>query len=132
MLGSRTKAKQQEKTAPSGGAQTENSCVIAAGTIIEGIITTTEGLRMDGEIKGEVRVGKNLVMGKQSKVEGNVTSKDAYVAGKIEGTIIADGNLNLRETASVDGKIQARQLTVEQGASYNGECHIGDQHFKNK
>ena len=45
-------------TAPESGA----TCVIAKGTVIEGKISTTENIRIDGTIKGIVRCEKKLVM----------------------------------------------------------------------
>jgi len=106
------------------------TCVIAAGTVIEGSFTTPEDIRLDGHIKGDVRTIKRLVMGETGKIDGTVVcAGESFVRGRIEGELKVDGTLHLHETAYVHGKIIAKELVVEKGASYNGECLVGDQHF---
>lgn len=105
------------------------SCVIAKGTIIEGKFRTTEGLRLDGTIIGEVDSQK-IVMGESGKIEGIVTCKESAIKGTIEGQLSVNGLLHLLSTALIKGRIKAKKMVVDEGASYNGECLIGEQHFK--
>ena len=107
------------------------SCVVAKGTAIEGKFNTPEDLRVDGKVNGEVKCKKKFVMGMSGTVIGNVFCKEAYIEGKIEGELTVYGRLHLNESAYVSGKIMAKKLIVDEGASYDGECLIGEKHFKN-
>jgi cytoskeletal protein CcmA (bactofilin family) len=108
----------------------QSSCVISKGTIIEGKFKTTENIRLDGAIIGEVQSEKKIVMGETGRIEGVVHCSESAIKGKIDGEITVNGLLHLLSTAYIKGKIRAKKMIVDEGASYNGECLIGDQHFK--
>ena len=125
------KGKQEMQKQTNSGSQnpTSNSCVISQGTYIEGKFRTTEDLRLDGTIVGEVKSEKRLVMGKSGKIEGTVFCNESSIKGRIEGTLNVKGLLHLLSTAFIKGKIKAKKMVVDEGAAYNGECLIGEQHF---
>jgi cytoskeletal protein CcmA (bactofilin family) len=131
-----TKSKQNQKTKKlesisNGNTNGEGTtCIIASGTRIEGKFSTTEDIRLDGIIVGEVNCEKRVVMGETGKVEGNVLTVDSSVRGKVKGEIKVSGTLHLHETAKIDGAIIARKMIVDSGASYSGDCRVGDHHFK--
>jgi len=108
----------------------ENCNHLAPGTHIEGKFTTTEDLRLDGRITGEIHCSKKLVMGEHGHVNGDIVCEDSSIKGKIIGTLKVKGLLHLLETARLEGKIMAKKMVVDEGASYSGECLIGDQHVK--
>ena len=114
----------------SNGAPTGSTCVIAAGTKIEGKITCTEDVRLDGTVVGEMSCDKKLVMGSTGNVDGQIKTVDSAIHGKVKGEIKSSGTLHLHESANIDGVIVARKMQVDSGASYSGECKVGDQHFK--
>ena len=128
------KGKQETQKQTNSGMPTTSSasCVISAGTYIEGTFKSTEDVRLDGTIVGEVKSDKRLVMGKSGKIEGNVFCNESSIKGKIEGMISVNGLLHLLNTAFIKGKIKAKKMVVDEGASYNGECLIGEQHFNKK
>ena len=134
MFGSKPKQKQKtiktETTSSSNGSSQGLTCIIASGTRIEGKFTTNEDIRLDGTIVGEVICKKRVVMGKTGKVDGNVETVDSAVRGNVIGEIKVSGTLHLHETAKIDGTIIARKMIVDSGASYSGDCRVGDQHFK--
>ncbi len=109
----------------SGIPEAESTCVIAAGTIIEGNFACSESVRVDGAIIGEVRCEKMLVVGESGKVEGNIFAHDAAIKGGIDGTLTIKGSLILHSTARITGNIKALQLEVEEGAVFNGETTVG-------
>ena len=98
---------------------------MASGTRVEGKFHSTENVRLDGFIKGEVKCSQRLVMGETGKVEGNIRTKDAIIMGTIEGEIHAEGTLHLKGTALIRGTINAKFMMVDEGARYVGECRIG-------
>jgi cytoskeletal protein CcmA (bactofilin family) len=124
-----------EKKAPNGVSTSNGSvapaspegatCIIAKGTIIEGKITTSENIRIDGTIKGEVRCEKRLVMDQGGLIEGNVFAGESTIKGRVVGTVSVTNTLHLLESSFIKGDIKAKKLHVEEGAKYDGKCLIG-------
>ena len=108
----------------------KNSNVIASGTVIEGTIKANQDVRLDGTVIGDAHFSKKLVMGETGRVEGTVRCNESIIKGKIDGEISVNGLLHLLKTAFIKGKIMAKKMVVDEGASYSGECLIGDHHFK--
>ena len=104
--------------------------VIAQGTKIEGTFRTTEDLRVDGQIIGDVHCNNRFVMGETGLIDGTVECKESTIKGTIEGSISVKGLLHLLSSAVIKGKIIAKKMIVDEGAAYNGECLIGEQNFK--
>jgi len=130
MFGTKTKPKiETNKVGNSTSPDSGSSCVIASGTFIEGKISSTEDIRIDGTVVGHVQCDKRFVMGETGKVEGEVKCKESAIKGKIEGTISVKGLLHLLGTAMIKGKIMAKKMIVDEGAAYNGECLIGEENL---
>lgn len=131
MFKSKVKAVTGNKTMPpivEGPNQVCNN--IAPGTHIEGKFITSEDLRLDGKITGEILCYKKLVMGENGHMNGDVVCEDSSIRGKIMGTLKVKGLLHLLATARLEGKIMAKKMVVDEGASYSGECLIGEKHVK--
>ncbi len=103
---------------------------IAPGTHIEGKFITSEDLRLDGRITGDILCHKKLVMGEHGHMNGDVVCEDSTIRGKIMGTLKVKGLLHLLSTARLEGKIMAKKMIVDEGASYSGECLIGEKHVQ--
>ncbi|MBK8557681.1 MAG: polymer-forming cytoskeletal protein [Lewinellaceae bacterium] len=128
MFASATKDKKSNSVTLPGAADKEGAqtTVIAKGTVIEGKFMCSENVRLDGVIKGEVKVDKRLVMGEGSAVQGNIQARDAAIKGTVKGDLVIEEALHLMETAVIEGNITARTMIVEEGARYNGACKIGN------
>lgn len=114
------------------GNEKSTTCIVSKGTKIEGKFSSTENVRLDGMIVGEVNCDSRLVMGETGKVDGKVKTKDADIRGRVEGEIIVFGSLQLRSTAIIQGNITATSMSVEEGAKWTGECKVGEAATKAK
>lgn len=101
------------------------TCIIAKGTVITGKVITTENIRIDGIIKGELRCDKKVVMDAGGLVEGNIYAGESTIKGKVEGTVTVNNTLHLLDSSFIKGDIKAKKLHVEEGARYDGQCKIG-------
>ena len=125
MLGSRNKTKPAANNGAVNAANNAATCVIAKGTGIEGKFNATEDVRLDGSIKGDFKCDKRLVMGTTGVIKGTLIANDAIIMGTVEGEIKVKDTLVLKNTAVIQGNIFAKSMSVEEGAKYNGECHVG-------
>jgi cytoskeletal protein CcmA (bactofilin family) len=100
--------------------------VIVEGSKVIGDMVTESNLRVDGEVKGNVTVAAKIVIGKNGRIEGNLTCGSADIEGKIDGMITVDGLLSLRATAQIQGEITTSKLQVEEGANFSGNCKMSN------
>ncbi len=98
--------------------------IIQHGTSIEGTVNCEGDLRLDGSIKGDVKITGRLVMGHDAAITGDIICEDADVAGKIFGNINVKETLTLKKQSRLTGDIATKKLIVENGAEFNGKCNM--------
>lgn len=98
--------------------------LIGAGTVIEGSIQFTGGLRIDGHVKGNVNAGgeqsATLVVSEQARVDGEIHVSHVVINGTVNGPIYANDFLELQNKAKVTGDIHYKTLEMHLGASVQG------------
>lgn len=98
--------------------------LIGEGTVIHGELRFTEGLRIDGEVQGDVvaaGASSIVVISEKARIVGKVCASHIIVNGRIEGPIECDQFLELQPKASIAGDIRYEVLEMHQGATIDGE-----------
>ncbi|MBO9677187.1 MAG: polymer-forming cytoskeletal protein [Acidovorax sp.] len=99
--------------------------LIAHGSRIEGQLLFTEGLRIDGEVQGDVRATTEqpslLVVSESARVEGAVHADHVIVNGTVHGPIHAGELLELQPKARIVGDVVYKALEMHQGAIISGQ-----------
>ena len=98
---------------------------IVEGAVFEGSIQSPVDIRVDGIIKGNVRIQGKLVVGPTGSVEGEVVAAEASIAGKLRGSLEVKGLTTLAQTAQVQAELYTGQISIEAGAQFSGNCHMG-------
>jgi len=98
--------------------------VIGKGAKIEGKIKISGGIRVDGEIMGDVIVSELFVLGKGGIIKGNIKTHNATISGRIEGTLIAEDKVELLNGTGLDGDITCKKLIVEEGVILDGNVKM--------
>ncbi|WP_027801912.1 bactofilin family protein [Paraburkholderia dilworthii] len=113
------------KKKAAGIKQTKLATLIAHDVRITGNLQFTDGLRLDGHVKGNVSGEPDaqtlLVLSDRGSIEGNVHGYDVMINGKIVGDVIADHFVELQGNAHVTGNIYYQQLRMDCGASVDGK-----------
>ena len=99
--------------------------LISEGTRIKGTITSHNDLRISGKLDGEAFCKGKIIVASTARVDGNITTVEADIAGNITGTLKVSDRLTLRKSAIVGGDIYTKILVVEEGAQMNGNCRMG-------
>jgi cytoskeletal protein CcmA (bactofilin family) len=101
--------------------------LIGEGTVIEGALKFSEGMRIDGHVNGDVTaVGDGasiLVISENARVTGKVKAGHVIISGEVVGPVHCDELLELQPKARVVGNISYGVLELHQGASIDGEVH---------
>lgn len=98
--------------------------LIGAGTSIEGNITFTGGLRIDGEVKGNVRGTHDqpatLTISEHARIEGEISVSHLVINGAVIGPIHASEFLELQSKARVTGDVEYSMIELHLGAVVQG------------
>ncbi|HUR00019.1 MAG TPA: polymer-forming cytoskeletal protein [Gemmatimonadaceae bacterium] len=99
--------------------------LIGAGTTIEGNISFTGGLRIDGNVKGNVRALGNkpgtLVVSELAKVEGEIDVSHVVINGTVAGPVRASEYVELLPKARVTGNVSYKSIEIHVGAIVMGQ-----------
>ena len=57
-------------------------------------------------------------------IKGDIVCDSIDLWGKVEGNVFVKDTLNLKEGCSVTGNLNVRKLSVELGATFNGNCKM--------
>ncbi len=99
--------------------------LIGEGTVIRGELQFEDGLRIDGEVIGDVvATGERpsiLVISERARVTGKVKAGHVIINGSVVGPILSDVLLELQPKAVIVGDLRYEVLEMHQGASIDGE-----------
>ena len=98
---------------------------IMEGTSIEGEIRSDSNIRIDGRVKGIVNAKGRVIVGQTGTIEGEVVCQSSDVEGTVIGKINCQDLLSLKATAKLQGDINTKQLAIEPGAVFTGNCSMG-------
>ena len=98
--------------------------VIAESTTIVGDVETRGPLMVSGHVQGNGRIGGTLSVGKSAHWEGDISARQAVLAGKVTGKIVVEDKLEISSSAVIHGEIVAKILAIANGARIEGEVTV--------
>lgn len=98
--------------------------LIGAGTSLVGDVTFTGGLRVDGEIRGNVRAADGqpatLVLSEHARIEGEIAVSHVVINGTVIGPVHSNDFLELQPRAKVTGDVEYATIEMHLGAIVQG------------
>lgn len=98
--------------------------LVGEGTVINGNLGFTDGLRIDGEVHGDVDARSErsiVVISENARVHGKVKAGHVIINGEVRGPVFSDELLELQPKARVTGDVRYELLEMHQGALIDGE-----------
>ena len=92
---------------------------------IEGTVTGSEPMLIEGQVKGAINLSGDLRIGTQARVEAKVHARNVMVEGRLNGDVTADDRVELIASSTVDGNIKAPKIIVAEGARFRGNVDMG-------
>jgi cytoskeletal protein CcmA (bactofilin family) len=99
--------------------------MIGVGTTIEGSINSSENIRFDGNLNGNLNTKGKVFIGQSGRVTGEIRCKNCEVEGVIDGKVVVEELLSLRSMSKLYGEIKTGKLAIEPGATFTGKCDMG-------
>ena len=95
--------------------------IISEGSEFKGNVKTSAEIQIDGVLNGNVKA-KQIVVGVNGNVRGNVTANFLRICGKIEGEIRAE-TLEIVSSATVKGNVFKKTISIESGSKVTGNIN---------
>lgn len=103
--------------------------VIAEGTMMTGDLQLNEGIKIDGDLCGNLTFGMQDGLGiisRTATVQGDVRGPRALIMGTVEGDLHIHGLVVLAPTAMVLGNVYYDRIMVYDGAQISGALHMNN------
>lgn len=126
MLGSKKPSAPASSTPPAAEGKPVDTIDTLVGqkAVFKGDLEFTGGLRVDGQIKGNVIAkddsNSTVVVSESGEVEGNIAVPHVIVNGTVNGNIKSGGRVELQAKSKISGDVHYKAVEMELGASING------------
>jgi len=109
-----------------GAAWAESRTRVAVGrnVNVSGKLIFHEAVRIEGRFRGEVRSVELVVVGEEGMIEGKISAPRLLIMGALRGDLVGCDRVVLGPRAKVFGNIEARSLTVSEGAYLDGNVRM--------
>ena len=97
--------------------------VVGEKTVVIGTIQCDQDVFVAGTFEGTIVTTGTLHVYPEGIVKGMVRAKDITVAGRMQGEVEVSNRLKVKNSASLEAKINTRFLDWEEGAVLKGEVH---------
>jgi cytoskeletal protein CcmA (bactofilin family) len=97
--------------------------LIGEGTVLHGELRFSEGLRIDGEVRGDVVADNDdsiVVISERARIHGKVKAGHVIINGTVVGPVECDQLLELQPKARIVGDVRYASLEMHQGATIEG------------
>ena len=98
--------------------------IIASDMTVIGDLETEGVVRVEGRVKGTVRVGSQVLVAAGAVIEGDLHTQEAIIAGQVSGAINARERVELHASALVAGDILTPRISIIEGARVTGEIKM--------
>jgi len=109
------------------GKRKDSSVVVTLGreTRFSGMLKFKETLRIQGQFKGTIEAGGDLIVDKDAVVEADHINVDSLtVYGDVTGDVHAIDKVDMMTGAKVRGDITAARLRLADGVLFDGQCSM--------
>jgi cytoskeletal protein CcmA (bactofilin family) len=113
---------QKENSLPHNETDVHEQVTSLGPTIrIQGYLIAEEHVIIEGDFEGQIAIPKHgVALGRNATVSGELFAQSVTVLGRTKGTIIGTEKVEVRVGGSVDGRIVANTLVIEEGAHVQG------------
>ena len=98
--------------------------LINEGTEIEGKVSFSGTVLLNGRVRGEIISNDVLVVGEKGAVNASIHAGIVEISGEVVGNISASDRIELRANCRVYGDIEAPVVIIDEGALLEGQCRM--------
>jgi len=98
--------------------------IVGAGSAIDGDIDVDGLLRVDGDLRGTVRVTGKVIVGSAGRVEAPIRARSAIIGGTVKGDVYVTDRLRLLSGGVVIGNVFAPRFEADEGTVVHGDIAV--------
>lgn len=98
--------------------------IIAAGMTVTGDIESNGVVKVEGRVEGSIRTARQVLIGRQGHVKGDIETPEAVIGGTVEGVITATERVEVQATAMVTGDVRTKTIVILEGGRINGSVRM--------
>jgi cytoskeletal protein CcmA (bactofilin family) len=114
---------QGEKTAvQASSAQNGGNNVVSLGPrdILQGRLEIQGDLKIAGNVEGDLKASGDVTIDSGATIQAAIEGANVSVRGQVTGNVTAKKRLTLGGSGHLNGDVRVSRLTVEDGATLNG------------
>ena len=100
--------------------------IIAAGMTVHGDIESNGVVKVEGRVEGTIRAARQVLIGRQGEVKGDIDTPEAVIGGKVEGRITTAERIEIQNTAIVSGDVFTKAILILEGGRINGTVRMDE------
>jgi cytoskeletal protein CcmA (bactofilin family) len=99
-----------------------NASKITAGLKINGEISGSADLYIDGEVQGKLRLGNaRVTVGPNGRVQADIEAREIVVDGTVNGNLKAGERAHFGSSSRVNGSVLTPRIGIDDGARLRGK-----------
>ena len=98
--------------------------VVGRGISLQGTVQDAERLVVEGTVEASMIHATEVSIAHGGMFKGEIEVEDAEIAGTMNGTLTARGNLVVRGSGRMLGTARCRRLQVEDGGQISGQMEM--------
>ena len=102
-------------------------CVIGSTIAIKGEVSGSQDLLINGRIEGRRLSlgGHGVIVGREGWVKADILARVIRIEGSVQGVLRAEEKILLVRTGTVQGKLIAPRVVLEEGCKFRGSINMG-------
>jgi cytoskeletal protein CcmA (bactofilin family) len=98
--------------------------LVGEGSVFEGRIKSDAGIRVEGQVNGDIECTGDVTIGEKGLVQSNIMARNVTIAGQVTGNVTAKGKLLITSKGRLSGNIHVQALTIEEGGQFQGNSRM--------
>ena len=122
---------QAEKTAAQAASTAQNggNNVVSLGPrdILQGRLEIQGDIKIAGNVEGDLKASGDVTVDSTATIQAAIEGANVNVRGQVTGNVTARRRLTLGGSGRLNGDVKVSRLTVEDGATLNGNVTMSSE-----
>lgn len=98
--------------------------VISKGILIDGELTGSEPVFVEGVVKGRIDLDSSVTIGPSGLVEADIYGDEVEINGQVTGSVTARDRAEIKTDGRMVGDIKAPRILIADGAGFKGRIDM--------
>jgi cytoskeletal protein CcmA (bactofilin family) len=122
-------AQAEKSTSHAQGTAQNGTNVVNLGPrdVLQGRLEIQGDLKIQGNVEGELKATGDVTIDSTATIQASIEGSNVSVRGQVTGNVTAKRRLTLGGSGRLNGDVKVARLTVEDGATLNGNVTMSSE-----